>query len=572
LKEQLPSPDFDRSRYERPNLNWECGWACDGCPCRIGPSPTGECRATAECRPVLVKNQGEEKGRWKCTRSKEHGGPCTDGPLPDGGCACPIPKCRPRRSLRNRRGRLCVAVAAITLVMLLIGFCGPWQWRFISAGPVSSQHHGVVFSQLKHAWPGSEGCGACHTAAQVNVSTERGDISKWLRAAFNSRPGPLEPHRLHQVTPGMMTEIDNNCLTCHSGHQFHQPNVTRDHSCSACHREHQGHGRMLPPADAECHSCHGSSSTMEASRRKGEQLPLSAFDFRSTNGATIFHTPRPVNGYTAVFNSFAENHPDFQIHQQKLKDPNSLIFNHALHLGESVNRAGQRLSCADCHAPDASGMHFQPITHAKHCQSCHALQFDARNPQMRIPHGDPANVRSYLRSLPTQYADLARRSGITAQADTEKFVAEQMRHLRERALNGEDLERQIFFAADPSKQLAPGMSVTSAGLSTRAQFAGCAYCHEVKPGGADGLPRVTPVSIPDRWLVRGEFNHAKHVIVSCAECHAAASSRATADIILPTKQSCTECHSPKGGVAQNCSTCHSFHTARGPQARQLIAR
>lgn len=191
---------------------------------------------------------------------------------------------------------------------------------------------------------------------------------------------------------------------------------------------------------------------------------------------------------------------------------------------------------------------------------------------MRIPHGDPANVRSYLRSLTTQYADLARRSGITAQTDTEKFVAEQMRHLRERALNGEDLERQIFFAADPSKQLAPGMSVTSAGLSTRAQFAGCAYCHEVKPGGADGLPRVTPVSIPDRWLVRGEFNHAKHVIVSCAECHAAASSRATADIILPTKQSCTECHSPKGGVAQNCSTCHSFHTARGPQAHQLIAR
>jgi hypothetical protein len=31
---------------------------------------------------------------------------------------------------------------------------------------------------------------------------------------------------------------------------------------------------------------------------------------------------------------------------------------------------------------------------------------------------------------------------------------------------------------------------------------------------------------------------------------------------LPTKQSCVECHSPKGGVASNCSTCHTFHSAK----------
>ena len=31
-----PSPDFDESRYERPNKNWLCGHTCDGCPCRIG--------------------------------------------------------------------------------------------------------------------------------------------------------------------------------------------------------------------------------------------------------------------------------------------------------------------------------------------------------------------------------------------------------------------------------------------------------------------------------------------------------------------------------------------------------
>ena len=46
----LPSPDFDETRYERPNKDWICGHTCDGCPCRIGPSPSGECRATTECR------------------------------------------------------------------------------------------------------------------------------------------------------------------------------------------------------------------------------------------------------------------------------------------------------------------------------------------------------------------------------------------------------------------------------------------------------------------------------------------------------------------------------------------
>lgn len=562
MKDQLPSPDFDRSRYDRPNQDWECGWTCDGCPCRIGPSPSGTCRATAECRPVLEKKDGEDKGRWRCTRSKEHGGPCTNGPLPSGGCACPIPTCQPRRSLRNQRGRLCVAVTAVTLALLLVGFFGPWQWRFISAGPVSSNHHGVVFAQMKHSWPGSDGCGACHTAAH-------GDLHEWMRAAFRARPGPFEPHRLLTVTAGM-TELDNHCLSCHPGHRFHQPNVTRDHSCSACHREHQGSGRMPPPADTQCLSCHGNGTVMEASRKAGEKLPPAAFDYRQVAGRQHFQVPRPERGYTRVFKSFDTDHPEFQLHAQKLTDTNSLRFNHSLHLSSLVQRNGQPLACADCHQPAAAGAHFQAITFAKHCQSCHALQFDARNPQLRVPHGDPVGVRAFLRSLPTQYADLARRSGVTAQADTEKFVAEEMRLLRERAFSGENLEQQIFFASDPSKQLTVGASPGNA--SPRARFAGCAYCHDVKPGGADGLPHIARVFTPDRWLIRGEFNHAKHTIVNCAQCHDAASSRRTEDILLPNKQSCTECHSPAGGVSQTCATCHSYHTVHGSQPQPLTKK
>ncbi len=563
MKDQLPSPDFDRNRYDRPNQNWECGRTCEGCPCRIGPSPSGECRATAECRPVLEKKDGEEKGRWRCTRSKDQGGPCTNGPLPEGDCACVIPKCQPRRTLRNQRGRLCVAVTSVTFALLLVGFFGPWQWRFISAGPVSSQHHGVVFAQMKHSWPGSDGCAACHTAAH-------GGLLEWVRSSFRARPGPFEPHRLHTVTAEGMTALDNNCLSCHPGHRFHQPNVTRDHSCSACHREHQGSGRMPPPANTECLSCHGSGAVMEASRKAGEKLPAAAFDYRQVAGRQHFQVPRPERGYTRVFQSFDHDHPEFQLHAQKLTDTNSLRFNHALHLSALVQRNGQPLACADCHQPAAAGAHFQATTFAKHCQSCHALQFDALNPQLRLPHGDPANVRAFLRSLPTQYADLARRTGVTAQADTEKFVTDQMRQLRDRAFSGENLEQQIFFASDPSKQLAIGASPGNA--SPRARFAGCAYCHDVKPGGADGLPQIARVATPDRWLIRGEFNHAKHTIVKCSECHDAASSRRTEDILLPNKQSCTECHSTAGGVSQTCATCHSYHTVHGSHPHQHIRK
>ena len=551
MKDQLPTPDFDRGQYERPNQNWVCGWACEGKSCRVGPSASGTCRATFECRPVLEKKPGEEKGRWRCTRPNEHGGPCATGPEPSGCCACAIPKCQPQRSLRNRRGQLSLAVVAATVAFLLIGFFGPWRWQFISPGPISANHHGLAFAPTQHTRRGGEGCAACHLAGA-------GDVRTWVHLAFTARPGPLEPHRLHQVSVSEMTGIDDSCLRCHADHKFHQPNVVRDHSCSACHREHQGKGRMLPPEDGQCLSCHGTPAMMQASAEKGKTLAASVFDYRKLEGRLLFKTPRPVTGYSTVFHSFATDHPEFQIHQQKLRETNTLRFNHQLHLGENFTKLnGQKLTCADCHQPDVPGAYFQPLAFNKHCASCHSLQFDAHNPELQLPHGDPAGVRAFLHSLPTQYADLARRRGTTAQPEVDDFVRTQIRRLRDLAFTGENLEQQVFLAADPTKPLA-----TAAGPSTpgRARFAGCAYCHEVKSAGADALPLVTKPIIPDRWLPRGNFHHAKHAISACTQCHDMAHSRDTAEIMLPTKQTCVQCHSPAGGVSQSCSTCHSYHT------------
>jgi len=148
MKEQLPAPDFNSRQYERPNQDWICGHDCEGTACRRGPDARGRCRTTAECQPVLEKKSGEAKGRWRCTRTAELGGPCANGPQPDGVCGCPIVKCVPVRSLRAKRKRFMISVMAFTAAILLIGICGPFRAKFLNPGALSSQHATEAFAKM----------------------------------------------------------------------------------------------------------------------------------------------------------------------------------------------------------------------------------------------------------------------------------------------------------------------------------------------------------------------------------------------------------------------------------------
>ena len=144
MSDQLPPPDFNSQNYARPNQNWICGWDCDGRACKIGPGLDGTCRAACECKPVLETKPGETKGRWKCTRAKDQGGPCEPGPLPEGTCCRPIPRCTPARSLRSQRGRAATAVCALTVGVLLLLLCGPARLIFgIEVGRGQLIAHGV---------------------------------------------------------------------------------------------------------------------------------------------------------------------------------------------------------------------------------------------------------------------------------------------------------------------------------------------------------------------------------------------------------------------------------------------
>lgn len=350
--------------------------------------------------------------------------------------------------------------------------------------------------------------------------------------------------------------IDARCEKCHALHSFHEPNVVNARSCTACHHEHEGRGPMAAPGQEQCLRCHGEVREMFAAAKAGRNLPDSRFE-RPNRGLTIFRAPRPVRGFTAVVTSFAGDHPEFRVVADQLRETNTLRFNHRRHLVETNDMPlvnGARLDCAACHQPGAGGAFFQRVSYERNCRACHSLQFDDRNPELTLPHGRGEHVRAFLRSLPAHYADLAGRQGITAQAEVEAFVARQMTHVRELAASGEQFEEQVFFAA---RRQSP---------SGRTRFEGCALCHEVT--GSSGAPAITLPVLPDRWMSRGEFNHARHASVACAKCHDALRSADTADIIMPSKAACVECHGPKGKVSSDCTQCHRYHNT-APLPTQL---
>lgn len=557
---RTPSPDFDESRYERPNKNWLCGHTCDGCPCRIGPSPSGECRATTECKPQLVTPPGETKGTWKCTRPKDWGGPCPDGPLPDGTCCKAIPPCRPVRSLRARRGLVTRIVVIACFALLLIGLAGTLRESFINPAPLSSSHSGPEFARLaaEHANlspdKAGQGCVACHANIAADfpaLATDAGEASR------HSLPFAkfVTPH------PKDFSRMDASCVACHSAHAFHQPNVARDTSCSVCHLEHKGSGPLAPVASQHCAGCHGDAGQMRLAVEKAAPLPPAFFDKPAAPGVVVHPVGRPPEGYTRPVTSFASDHPEFQILREKQTDHNTLKFNHALHLnGDTIpTLGGKALDCASCHRPDSSGAFMQRVNFEQNCRACHSINIDETTPGLELPHGDPAFVRAFLRSLPTQYADYAkRRLGLANSREIDAFVKQKITGLRERALSGESLERAVFFA-----DAATGDATIIAGQKglARARFAGCAYCHEVTPQG-NATPVITPPQTPDRWMMHSSFNHAKHTAMACTDCHTAPSSSRTADIILPTQQSCVACHSPNNRAGDSCMTCHTYHNPK----------
>jgi hypothetical protein len=431
---------------------------------------------------------------------------------------------------------------AATVAGLLILLGGPWRSNFISPGELSKPHSGDAFKKASADPNQSDpNCATCHKAGDFGPSG-------LITAAFHASPAPFELKKLAHAKTGEMTALDQSCQKCHPSHLVHQPNVSRSLSCSFCHREHRGAGPMASSTDANCILCHGNGTMLASSQTSA--------------------SPRALASPTAIARSFAKDHPEFRVHTEKMRDTNTLKFNHALHLqGETIPKlkSGEKLDCRFCHQVDAAGRYFRGVRFENHCQVCHSLQFDPETPGLTLPHGNPDAVSAFLHSLPRQYTDFAARSGVIRQTEQEQFVQQRLEHLRTRVGLGEDFEKRVFFS---TASVGPEVEVGAVRGATPALYPGCAYCHEVKSDA--GKAQITGPVLVERWLGSAEFDHAKHAGVSCMKCHEAEKSRVTSDVILPSKQACVGCHSQSGGAPNSCASCHIYHAGRRNAAAAKI--
>jgi hypothetical protein len=540
MKDEGPQDQPWPVPYERPNQKWLCGRTDDVFPCPLGPDGRGQCRTTSECSPVLEKKPGEEKGRYRCTRRAEYGGPCGEGPLPDGSCSHARPPCSPVRSMRRRRALFTYWLLGLTIAALLLLFHGTVRYQFANPGPLSSAHFRPKGVQAARYRGGIENCSACHRDANDG-------LRKWVEAAAGAKPHPFRFAEFLHPAPRTPTAMDQRCADCHRGHQFHSGMLQQEQSCLQCHLEHRGDEGLIVKTAEQCVNCHGDVNRMN-------EVTGGLFAAVATGNPASSRPSAPIT-------RFSRDHPEFGPLARKMSDPNPLRFNHQKHLTNPVVGAdGKPLDCASCHQEDTAGEYHRRIRFEQHCQSCHSLQFDPETPELQLPHGEVEFVKAFIGSLPRQYEQYAERvRGITEKRALKTFVDAQMRRLEERQLAGTALESDIFLSR--SRKLPPSGHIVP--------FYGCAYCHEVT-GQGNGI-QVAKADVPLRWLTKGAFHHRAHQNVTCTTCHNAPASLQTTDILLPSVKVCARCHRSNAAPGETCKVCHDYHHWKDQLATVTVA-
>ena len=325
---------FDKSEYERPTQKWVCGKTAEGKACRIGPDTKGRCRATYECNPL---SQGE---RWRCTRPKNAGGKCVEGPLPAGTCSKPITKCQPVLSIRQKRGATAILVSAFTLGLILLFLGGPklrdLKNSIISPGDLSNPHGAI------------QNCTSCHIAALEAsedslrlawaASSGLGETALCLSCHQNSNTDALQAHGLGSAKLAFITERMLKAgappstplsLTLASFGPAIPQNDNHEIPCSACHQEHRGRGfKITDMNNKTCQACH-----------------------------------------VTQFTSFANGHPEFS--NFPLQDGMGYGFDHGVHEKEHFPKEEIEFTCYNCHYPDVARRNFLVKGFEETCTSCH---------------------------------------------------------------------------------------------------------------------------------------------------------------------------------------------------------
>lgn len=335
MSESMQPFGYRESPYIRPGQKWVCGHTAKGCPCQNGPDDSGHCRGGYECSPVRMGD------RWHCTRSEFFGGPCADGPLPNGACCRQVPLCSPVRSWRARRGAVVRWAIAMVAGLMILMLAGSYRADFVNPGELSFQHAELT------------DCGTCHAAFHQG-------LMGWWRAAWSDN---------------VAIEDSKPCITCHKmGERGLLPHGVTSASLQAM-------SKSVAPATA-------------AGRSVGVQLANLVFSKPDENNASLpcmtchgehqgaeadlknLSDDRCTTCHQTQFHSLASGHPDFM--QYPYERRTQLQFDHTSHIDKHFRDAKVAKSapgeCRDCHKTDPNGRLMQVKSFETSCGACHGEQ------------------------------------------------------------------------------------------------------------------------------------------------------------------------------------------------------
>lgn len=431
---------------------------------------------------------------------------------------------RPRRLKRIRRfATWSVLLLATALIAGLTWL--PGNRQIYQADSVSTAH--ALFN---------EDCQACHDA--------RFGTAKRLLSGDNT---------VRSVT-------DEACLRCHAGDVHHVRQVGKT-ACVSCHHEHQGLKAMARVADSHCTSCHADLKSHTDTTKPGDA------DRAFRDVATFLGGPSP--------------HPPFFLSDNP-QDEGTIRFNHQAHMNpKGLPLAGtlerKNLRCTDCHQTDDAGRYMKPISYQLHCRDCHPLNVRIsgsitelaakeeadrfRNEPAAHPNGPregPETVRAILRDRFIRFA---------RQFPSVQY--ERPQSARPHPLPGRSKSAPTTIANGNGTGRSSGPEWAEQQLSEASRLlfegaGGCRYCHRVAAEPSpetDQLPQFELPQIKSRWFPHSVFSHERHRSLDCRQCHAqSAESRLTSDVLMPTIQSCQQCHNGKTqGARTDCVECHAYH-------------
>jgi hypothetical protein len=330
------------------------------------------------------------------------------------------------------------------------------------------------------------------------------------------------------------------CMECHSSTGVHSNKpelgfqVADEKACSSCHVDHNG-GGLIRATQQRCVDCH--------SDIKATSLGMSEL-------ANVVDFDKSHPEFSLAI--YRHNGTDWLSEQRTLggassSEESGLRFSHKFHLEKAALLSSSNsddLVCSDCHSANSDGG-FNDISMEGQCQSCHSLSFDTDVPEYQAPH---QQIDQVVAAIETWY---------------------QRKHRKGQALS------------NGWKTLRPGQTATPTSAIDTQEHAqkvaesliereACVQCHLIEERSAALAKRkIAPVFLQPNWLKSGSFDHRLHSNAECSDCHAAADSSQSADVLIPSVKLCQTCHIGEDmeidlgdkQTKSSCLDCHAYHQA-----------